>query len=74
MVPTSSSRGAFERRQPADVVDEVLQADLDPRPHDAMVRTKRPPGAVSCAPNTCSMRARMRLFARFAAALAFDSG
>ncbi len=39
-----------------------------------MVRTMRPPGAVSCAPNTCSMRARMRLFARFAAALAFDSG
>ena len=38
-----------------------------------MVRTMRPPGAVSCAPNTCSMRARMRLFARFAAALAFDS-
>ena len=26
---------AFERRQPANVLDEVLQADLDPRPHDA---------------------------------------
>ena len=25
----------FERRQPANVLDEVLQADLDPRPHDA---------------------------------------
>jgi hypothetical protein len=29
-----------------------------------MVRTNRPPGAVSCAPNTCSIRARMRLYPR----------
>ena len=39
-----------------------------------MVRTSRPPGAVSCAPNTCSMRARMRLFVRFAACAACGRG
>ena len=72
--PRSSNGHPFERHEAADVVDQVLQSDLGSRSDDADRSHKALPVEVSCAPNTCSMRTRIRLFLRFASTCRSDSG
>ena len=63
-----------ERHEAANVVGEVLQADFGARPHDADRAHDPAAHEFCCAPNTCSMRARIVLLARFARICASDSG
>jgi len=60
---------SLQGHKAANVVGEILKTDLGLRARGRIERTRRPPGAFSWALNTCSIRARTLLFARFAVRL-----
>ena len=66
LVPESPGGGCCRRGSEAPI---LIFARTIP-----IVRTRRPPGAFSWAPNTCSMRARTVLFLEFASVSASLSG